>query len=50
MHERLQKHESEPMAHVSEEELPKLLSDITTINSPTTRIGIQPLAHFFKTQ
>ena len=27
MHERLQKHESEPMAHVSEEELPKLLSE-----------------------
>lgn len=47
MHERLQKHESEPMAHVSEEELPKLLSDITTINSPTIRIGIQLLAHLF---
>ncbi len=47
LHERLEKHESEEMAHVSEQELPKLLADIATIPSDITRLGIQILSHLF---
>lgn len=47
MHERLEKHTSKQMAHVSEQELPKLLADIQTIKSDTTRIGLLLLCHLF---
>ncbi|AKG14817.2 tyrosine-type recombinase/integrase [Moraxella bovoculi] len=47
MHERLKTHTSEQMAHVTEEDLPKLLATIQSISQPITRIGIELLAHMF---
>ena len=47
LHERLDKHESQVMPHVSENELPTLLKDIATIPSDITRLGIQLLSHLF---
>ncbi len=47
LHERLEKHDNEEMAHVNEEELPKLLTDIATIPSDITRLGVQILSHLF---
>lgn len=45
--ERLEKVESVEMAHVAEEDLPKLLKAILTIKSPETRIGLLLLANLF---
>ncbi len=47
LHERLEKHQAKPLAHVSEQDLKKLLADMHTIPSEVTRLGIQLLAHLF---
>lgn len=47
LHERLQKPTHENMAHVGIDELPKLLTDIQSIQSDMTRIGLLLLAHLF---
>ena len=47
LHERMEKHESKEMAHVSESELPTLLNAIATIPSDITRLGVQLLSHLF---
>lgn len=47
LRERLDKHESTPMAHLSEQELPKLLADIHSISSPITRIGLLVATNLF---
>lgn len=47
MHERLKKHEPEQLAHVSEQDLQKLLLDIQTIPSEITRLGVQLISHLF---
>lgn len=45
--ERMEKHESKEMAHVSESELPTLLNAIATIPNDITRLGVQLLSHLF---
>lgn len=47
LHERLEKHEPKQLAHVSEQDLHKLLLDIKTIPSEITRLGVQLLSHLF---
>ena len=47
LHERMEKHESQVMAHVSESDLPALLNAIATIPSDITRLGVQLLSHLF---
>lgn len=47
LHERMEKHESKEMAHVSENDLPALLRDIATIPSDITRLGVQLLCHLY---
>lgn len=47
MHERLEKHEPKQLAHVSEQDLQKLLLDMQTIPSEITRLGVQLLSHLF---
>lgn len=47
LNERLEAPTKKEMAHVSEYDLPKLLNSIDNIQSHTTRIGLQLIAHLF---
>lgn len=47
LHERLEKEDNAPQAHLSESELPQMIRDIQAIPSEITRLGIMLCFHLF---